>query len=129
MGSASKGFGGFLVLLLSAHAIGDSIENPTLGKEQVPTKYEKEATITIHPTPNGKDLRVKVEGFGLTHELRLHLSEGFVTEDFVVGLVNEDGSITPQTHQPARCHYDGSVVGAEGSRAAISACNGFLEVK
>jgi hypothetical protein len=84
--------------------------------------------ITIHPTSHEKKIRVTVEGADSTHELQLRISEDFVAKDFVVGLVNEDKSITPQKYEPTRCHYHGTVVGAEGTLAAISACNGTLEV-
>lgn len=115
MVSIRTGLGGLLVLLLSSAQA--AVEDPTIGSQ-----------VTVHPTSHEKDFRVKVESGGLTHELRLHLSDNFVSQDFVIGLVNEDGSLTSKKHQPARCHYDGSVEGAEGSLAAISACDGVLEV-
>ena len=114
MGTASKRLGVILVLLLSVQAASAASVN---------------SHITVHPTSHDKDFRVTVTDSDSTHVLQLHISNSFLSNDFVVGRLNKDGSVSTQKHQPASCHYDGNILGAEKSLAAISSCVGVLEVQ
>eukprot|EP00240_Pyramimonas_obovata_P011143 CAMPEP_0118939056 /NCGR_PEP_ID=MMETSP1169-20130426/27832_1 /TAXON_ID=36882 /ORGANISM="Pyramimonas obovata, Strain CCMP722" /LENGTH=144 /DNA_ID=CAMNT_0006883227 /DNA_START=173 /DNA_END=603 /DNA_ORIENTATION=+ len=112
MSPASKGLGGILVFLLSVLAGSGALAD---------------THVSIQPGSHDHDFRVSVTEGASTHLLQLHVSNDFLSKDFVVGRLNKDGTISSQKHQPAPCHYDGSVQGEANSLAAVSTCGGVLE--